>query len=206
MSKFFDTWKKIYGSKIAKTSRDFLLGKDMDLSDEAYKEKHGYYKPDNSVGPIGLLSGNPVIKDLDALGKVAKITLSEPEKYWYVAHQTGSANFPSIIKSGLHTTNGLNGTAVHLTEDAANTFAKGLSRQFKMSHEGADGMIIMKFPKSKFPSGNLDDISLRLMDLGESKNFEVPTQYLTFIKKTQLKNGGIIKGKTNQIRIKKRRI
>lgn len=55
MSKFFDTWKKIYGSKIAKASRDFLLGKDMDLSDEAYREKYGYNKPNNSVGIMGML-------------------------------------------------------------------------------------------------------------------------------------------------------
>ena len=27
----------------------------MDLSDEVYKERHGYYKPDNSVGIIGML-------------------------------------------------------------------------------------------------------------------------------------------------------
>ena len=47
-------------------------------------------------------------------------------------------------------------------------------------------MVVMKFPKSKFPSRDLDDISMRLMESGESKNFEVPTQYLTFLKKTQL--------------------
>lgn len=129
--------------------------------------------------------------DLDKLGKTAKFTLSDPEKYWYVAHQTGSANFPKIMKSGLQTTNGLNGTALHLTEDYANMFGKGLLKKNHLSHEGADGMVIMKFPKSKFPSGDLDDISMRLMELGESKNFEVPTQYLTFVKKSQLKQGGI---------------
>ena len=51
----------------------------------------------------------------------------------------------------------------------------------------------MKFPKVKFPSSDLDDISIRLMDLGESKNFEVPPEYLSFIKKQQLENGGILK-------------
>lgn len=131
--------------------------------------------------------------NLDKINKPVKITLSEPEKYWYIAHQTGSANFPKIMKSGLQTTNGLNGTALHLTEDYANMFGKGLLKKNHLSHEGADGMVIMKFPKSKFPSGDLDDISIRLMELGESKNFEIPTQYLKFIKKTQLKQGGILK-------------
>ena len=55
MGKFFDTWNKIYGSKVAKTTRDFLLGKDMDLSDEEYRDKHGYNKPDTSVGIAGML-------------------------------------------------------------------------------------------------------------------------------------------------------
>lgn len=55
MGKFFDTWNKIYGSKVAKTTRNFLLGKDADLDNETYKEKYGYYKPDNSVGIAGML-------------------------------------------------------------------------------------------------------------------------------------------------------
>lgn len=62
------------------------------------------------------------------------------------------------------------------------------------SHKGSDGLVIMKFPKSKFPGArSLDDISERLMDLGESKAFEIPTEYITMVKKTQLKQGGIIK-------------
>lgn len=51
------------------------------------------------------------IIDLDKIGAKAKITLGDPENYYYVAHQTSSANFPSIAKSGLHTGLGLNGTA-----------------------------------------------------------------------------------------------
>ena len=69
-------------------------------------------------------------------------------------------------------------------------FANGRLKQKHLSHEGADGLVVMKFPKDKFPSGDLDDISIRLMDLGESNSFEVPSEYLQFFKRDQLKKGG----------------
>lgn len=147
-----------------------------------------------SVAPVKI-KGTGLITDLDKIGKSAKITLSDPDKYWYVAHQTGSVNFPNIMKSGLQTTNGLNGTALHLTQDYVDDFANGLLKQKHLSHEGADGLVIMKFPKSEFPSSNLDDISIKLMDMGKSKNFEVPPEYLSFLKKTQFKHGGKLKHK-----------
>lgn len=139
------------------------------------------------------IKGTNKITDLDKIKNRVKITLSDPEKYWYVGHQTGSGNFDNIAKYGLQTTNGLSGTAISLSQDFTNTFAKGLTKKLHLSHEGSDGLVIMKFPKVKFPSSDLDDISIRLMDLGESKNFEVPPEYLSFIKKQQLENGGILK-------------
>jgi len=139
------------------------------------------------------IKGTNKITDLDKIKNRVKITLSDPEKYWYVGHQTGSGNLDNISKYGLQTTNGLSGTAIPLSQDFTNTFAKGLTKKFHLSHEGSDGLVIMKFPKVKFPSSDLDDISIRLMDLGESKNFEVPPEYLSFIKKQQLENGGILK-------------
>jgi len=90
----------------------------------------------------------------------------------------------------LQTGSGLNGTALHLTEEYMDDFANGRLKQKHLSHEGADGLVVMKFPKDKFPSGDLDDISIRLMDLGESNSFEVPPEYLQFFKRDQFKKGG----------------
>ena len=102
-----------------------------------------------------------------------------------MGHQTGSTNFPKIYKNGLQTGSGLNGTALRLDVGYMDDFANGRLMKKGMSHEGADGMVVMKFPKDKFPSGDLDDISIRLMELGESKSFEVPSQYLQFFKRSQ---------------------
>lgn len=124
------------------------------------------------------------VTDLNGIQKV-NVKLGNVDDYWYVGHQTGSHNFPAIYKNGLRTNNGLNGTALHLTEGYMDDFANGRLIQKHMSHQGADGLVVMKFPKSKFPSGDLDDISIRLMDLGESKSFEVPSQYLQFFKRSQ---------------------
>lgn len=68
MSKFFDTWKKIYGSKVAKTTRDFLFGKDADLSDEAYREKYGYNRPIQTFPP-GVTRGLKEAKILNGITK-----------------------------------------------------------------------------------------------------------------------------------------
>lgn len=71
MGKFFDTWNKIYGSKVAKTTRDFLLGKDMDLSDEEYKEKYGYSKPIGGAGIMGMM----VTPDFSGVDNIVKETI-----------------------------------------------------------------------------------------------------------------------------------
>lgn len=97
------------------------------------------------------------------------------------------------MKDGLKTGSGLRGTAIPLSEDFLKSFTEGTLKQQHLLHKGSDALVIAKFPKSKFPSGDLDDISIRLMDLGESSNFEVPAQYLRSFIKDQLKQGGILK-------------
>ena len=125
----------------------------------------------------------PILKK--AAQQVQKIKLY-PNKYWYVGHQTGSANFPSIQQFGLRTNSGLNGTATWVDQAFVDNFLNGQLKELGLSHEGADGLVLMAFPKDKFPGvRTLDDISFKLMELGESKNFEVPTQYLTFLTKKQ---------------------
>lgn len=191
--------KKIWNSKPVKKIRetftainDRLNGDREWISGEPTKYgNYGEYPANKGVGAIGLLAGPPStfasafkVTDLNRIKKV-NIKLGNVDDYWYVGHQTGSANFPKIYKNGLSTNNGLNGTALHLTEGYVDDFANGRLMQKHMSHEGADGLVVMKFPKSKFPSGDLDDISIRLMELGESKSFEVPSQYLQFFKRSQ---------------------
>lgn len=191
--------KKIWNSKPVKNVRklftavnDRLNGDREWISGEPTKYgNYGEYPANKGIGAIGLLAGPPStsasafkVTDLNGIKKV-NIKLGNVDDYWYVGHQTGSANFPKIYKDGLNTNNGLNGTALHLTEGYMDDFANGRLMQKHMSHEGADGLVVMKFPKSKFPSGKLDDISERLMDLGESKSFEVPSKYLQFFKRSQ---------------------
>lgn len=191
--------KKIWNSKPVKKARklftavnDRLNGDREWISGEPTKYgNYGEYPANKGVGAIGLLAGPSSasasafkVTDLNGIKKV-NIKLGNVDDYWYVGHQTGSANFPKIYKDGLSTNNGLNGTALHLTESYMDDFANGRLMQKHMSHEGADGLVVMKFPKSKFPSGKLDDISERLMDLGESKSFEVPSKYLQFFKRSQ---------------------
>lgn len=48
-------WQKAYNSKFGKGFRDFMFGKDRDLSDEEYLEKYGYNKPVGGIGILGAL-------------------------------------------------------------------------------------------------------------------------------------------------------
>ena len=194
----FHLWNKAYNSKFGNTVRTFMFGKDYNLSNEEYQKKHGYAKPNELAMPwFTQVSGPGIIMNLNKLGKV-NITL-EPEKYWYIAHQTASKNLPSIMKDGLKTGSGLSGTAIPLSEDFLKSFTEGTLKQQHLLHKGSDALVVAKFPKSKFPSGDLDDISIRLMDLGESSNFEVPAQYLRSFIKDQLKQGGILKAQKGKI-------
>ena len=52
---FLNTWQKAYNSKFGKGLRDFMFGKDSDLSDEEYFEKYGYNKPVGGIGILGAL-------------------------------------------------------------------------------------------------------------------------------------------------------
>lgn len=52
---FLNTWQKAYNSKFGKGLRNFMFGKDRDLSDEEYLEKYGYNKPVGSIGVLGAL-------------------------------------------------------------------------------------------------------------------------------------------------------
>ena len=102
----------------------------------------------------------------------------------YVVHQTLSSNIDSIMQNGLWTIAGLNGTSLFASKesiiDALNAMEEG------RGHRGSDALVIMKFPNEKFKRNgraNLDDISEQLIDLWESKNFEVPPQYISTIVK-----------------------
>lgn len=130
------------------------------------------------------------VKTHNVVGKPAKVTIKDPDKYYIVGHQTNSSHFPSIEKEGLRTDSGLEGTALFMSEKSINDLLSGRTTR----HKGSDGLVLMKFPKDMFPNGvrHLDDISMRLMELGESKAFEVPSKYMTFFK---FKKGGRIKRK-----------
>lgn len=52
---FLNTWQKAYNSKFGKGLRDFMFGKDNDLSDKEYLEKYGYNKPVGGIGVLGAL-------------------------------------------------------------------------------------------------------------------------------------------------------
>ena len=102
----------------------------------------------------------------------------------YVVHQTLSSNINSIMQNGLWTTAGLNGTSLFASKksiiDALNAMEEG------RGHRGSDALVIMKFPNEEFKRNgraNLDDISEQLMVSWESKNFEVPPQYISTIVK-----------------------
>lgn len=63
---FLNMWQKAYNSKFGKGVRDFMFGKDRDLSDEEYFNKYGYNKPIGGIGVVGLLVA-PEWEGLEAL-------------------------------------------------------------------------------------------------------------------------------------------
>ena len=102
----------------------------------------------------------------------------------YVVHQTLSSNIDSIMQNGLRTIAGLNGTSLFANKERIIEILNMM--EGGRGHRGSDALVIMKFPNEKFKRNgraNLDDISGQLIDLWESKNFEVPPQYISTIVK-----------------------
>jgi len=100
----------------------------------------------------------------------------------YVVHQTLSSNIDSIMQNGLRTMAGLDGTSLFANKERIIEILNMMEEG--RGHRGSDALVIMKFPKETFKRKEkitLDDISEQLIDLWESKNFEVPPQYISTI-------------------------
>lgn len=69
-----DTWKKAYNSKFGKNLRDFMFGKDSDLSEEEYLAKHGYNKPIGGLGPLVEMTTIGPIADFSGVEHIVKGT------------------------------------------------------------------------------------------------------------------------------------
>ena len=91
------TWQKAYDSKFGKGLRDFMFGKDvMDLSDEEYVNKYGYYKPSGAIGIAGSIS-NP-IGGVYNIGQKAKF-IKAAEKYHGLGKEANQL-YTAIVDSG----------------------------------------------------------------------------------------------------------
>ena len=71
---FFNTWKKAYNSKFGKGVRDFLNGKDSELSNKEYISKHGYAKPVGGLGPLVEMTTTGPVADFSGVKNIVKGT------------------------------------------------------------------------------------------------------------------------------------
>ena len=100
---------------------------------------------------------------------------------YVILHQTGTQNFDSILRDGLHVGSGLNGTTTIANRDTLESILQAQAEG--RGHEGSDGLIILQIPKS-WANGrevrNLDQIDDILMDrFGDSAIQTVPTDVIT---------------------------
>ncbi|MCM1169997.1 MAG: hypothetical protein NC324_08700, partial [Bacteroides sp.] len=102
----------------------------------------------------------------------------DTDNYVYVVHQTSDGNGESIARTGFRTGSGLNGTASFANRETVAELLENMRNGH--GHKGSTSLVIMKFPKSVFQTGDklmLDDISFRLSDMGNEFGL-VPTQYI----------------------------
>jgi len=71
---FLNIWQKAYDSKFGKGLRDFMFGKDKDLSDEEYLEKHGHNKPVGGLGPFVEMTTIGPVSDFSGVSNIVKGT------------------------------------------------------------------------------------------------------------------------------------
>ena len=208
----FKSWAKKFGGKIkeSRNKADLKIREKMPTIKE--KSKKGREKT-KKVGKSAYSAASEKVKELkrklnkkdsssesqnlddlnDTNGHIAPTVLEKKDfnvedldfqNNIYVVHQTLSSNIDSIMQNGLRTIAGLNGTSLFANKERIIEILNMM--EGGRGHRGSDALVIMKFPNEKFKRNgraNLDDISGQLIDLWESKNFEVPPQYISTIVK-----------------------
>ena len=71
-------WYKAYNSKFGKGVRDLMFGKDYNLSDEEYVQKHGYAKP---ITGTGMLPGKTSMNAFEGVENLVKGSFGTGAKY-----------------------------------------------------------------------------------------------------------------------------
>lgn len=206
----FKSWAKKFGGKIkeSRNKADLKIREKMPTIKE--KAKKGREKT-KKVGKSAYSAASEKVKELkrklnkkdsssesqnlddlnDTNGHIAPTVLEKKDfnvedldfqNNIYVVHQTLSSNIDSIMQNGLRTIAGLDGTSLFANKERIIEILNMMEEG--RGHRGSDALVIMKFPKETFKRKEkitLDDISEQLIDLWESKNFEVPPQYISTI-------------------------
>lgn len=206
----FKSWAKKFGGKIkeSRNKADLKIREKMPTIKE--KSKKGREKT-KKVGKSAYSAASEKVKELkrklnkkdsssesqnlddlnDTNGHIAPTVLEKKDfnvedldfqNNIYVVHQTLSSNIDSIMQNGLRTIAGLDGTSLFANKERIIEILNMMEEG--RGHRGSDALVIMKFPKETFKRKEkitLDDISEQLIDLWESKNFEVPPQYISTI-------------------------
>lgn len=72
-------WYKVYNSKLGEAVRNFMFGKDSDLSDEEYVQKYGYAKPITGTGMLPSKTSMNIFESIE--GPLVKGSFGTGAKY-----------------------------------------------------------------------------------------------------------------------------
>lgn len=176
------------------------------LSDEDYVNKHGYAKPLTGIGPMGLLKSPQTITaagkiiDLNKI-KNANVTLSDPEKYFTLFHQTDPGMVQKILSKGFSVKAGdllgtttIEGADLTSSSSRLGQFLRGqLGHNPTMNHRGYGAGVVIRIPKSEVPAATrASQLEGALIDRFSNPNYTIPKEWLTGFIKDQLKQGGAI--------------
>lgn len=207
LNKLGEGYNKYTQSKWGKPIHEFFVGKDMDLSDEEYMQKHGYGKPQTGLGIAGLVSSVSTPKIISGIGKITDLdkfkkvttTLSNPEEYITLFHQTNPEALNNIMINGFKVSAGdllgtatLEGADLTAKTSRLGNFIRGTIKQTGMNHAGGNAGAVIRIPKKEIGYKPGADIEGLLLDkFGPTYTF--PKEWVSGILKTQLKYGGILK-------------
>lgn len=200
-------YDKYRTGKYTRPIYEFFNGKDADLSQEEYIAKHGYGKPYQGLGAVGLIgnietpakiiNGAGKIIDLNKISK-SNLTLSEPDKYITLMHGTAPTSIPSIISKGFEVPGGnILSTATLEVGPTPKRIFDFFNGKGGVGQANNGAAAIIRIPKSELPGLNsgrkiadaIDDVFM-----GDDAITRIPAKYITGFYKTQMKKqGGILK-------------
>lgn len=165
-NKEIDEFYEKLEEEVFESLEDRVASESLEWGIEAFGQQQGTENPVNAQ----IVESKDF--DLDSL---------DFENNYIVIHQTDETAANVILSEGLKTIGGLNGTSLFADKDSLLSVIE--KQRQGHGHRNTNHIVVMSFPKKDFYKAKiqLDDISTKLIEMGETNDFTVPRKFIKVV-------------------------